>query len=188
MMKRIPLLAIALAVLWTSSALSQEVRYNFDKTSDFAKFKTYKWVALESVAPIDKLTDEQVKAALDGAFARKGLSKVTGDGPADLLIGYQTSEKIEEKFAGLGSDYGVGSGWYRNGWYVPSGGTTSGPTSTIYKGELAVDMYDPADRSLVWRGVASKSLDPKADAKKRQKNLDKAVTNLMKNYPPPANK
>jgi hypothetical protein len=38
---------------------------------------------------------------------------------------------------------------------------------------------------LVWRGVASKALDPKASPEKRQKNLDKAVAKLMKNYPPP---
>jgi len=37
---------------------------------------------------------------------------------------------------------------------------------------------------LVWSGVASKTLDPKADAQKRQKNLNKAVAKLMKNYPP----
>jgi hypothetical protein len=58
----------------------------------------------------------------------------------------------------------------------------------IYQGQLAVDMYDPANRNLVWRGVASKTLDPNASPKKRQKNLNKAVTNLMKNYPPLANK
>ena len=56
---------------------------------------------------------------------------------------------------------------------------------TIYKGELAIDMYNPANHDLVWRGVASKTLDPKAKPEKRQKNLNKAVTNLMKNYPPP---
>jgi hypothetical protein len=40
--------------------------------------------------------------------------------------------------------------------------------------ELAVDMYDPANQHPVWRGVASKSLDPKAQLEKRQKNQPEA--------------
>ena len=55
----------------------------------------------------------------------------------------------------------------------------------IYKGPLAVEMYDAAKHELVWRGVASKTLDPKAKQETRQKNLNKAVAKLMKNYPPP---
>jgi hypothetical protein len=186
-MSRFPALCVTFLLLTMSSASSQEVHYNFASTTDFSKFKTYKWIALQSVAPIDKLTDDQIKAALDAALAQKGLRKVAGDSAADLLIGYQSSERIDEKFAGYGPDWGPGKGWNPSGWYVPSGGTATGSTSTVYKGELAVDMYDPANKDLVWRGVASKTLDPKASSGKRQKNLDKAVDKLMKNYPPPAN-
>jgi hypothetical protein len=39
-------------------------------------------------------------------------------------------------------------------------------------------------KELVWRGTASKTLDPKAKPEKKQKNLTKAVTKLLKNYPP----
>ena len=61
---------------------------------------------------------------------------------------------------------------------------TTGQTSTIYVGQLAVDMYDSANHDLVWRGVASKTIDTKAKPDKQQKNLTKAVAKLMKNYPP----
>ena len=62
---------------------------------------------------------------------------------------------------------------------------TTSTTSTIYTGQLALDMYNSADKDLVWRGVASKTIDPKAKPDKRQKNLNKAVAKLLKNYPPP---
>jgi hypothetical protein len=61
---------------------------------------------------------------------------------------------------------------------------TTGSTSTIYIGQLAVDMYDSANKDLVWRGVASKTIDPKAKPDKQQKNLQKAMAKLFKNYPP----
>ncbi len=62
---------------------------------------------------------------------------------------------------------------------------TTGQTSTIYVGQLAVDFYDSKNHDLVWRGIASKTLDPKAKPEKQQKNLAKAVAKLLKNYPPP---
>jgi hypothetical protein len=36
----------------------------------------------------------------------------------------------------------------------------------------------------VWRGVASKTLDPEAKPEKQEKNLRKAVAKVLKNYPP----
>ena len=51
-------------------------------------------------------------------------------------------------------------------------------------GQLALDMYAAAPHQLIWRGVASKTLDPKAKPEKQQKNLAKAVAKLLKNYPP----
>src|SRR5215469_1212224 len=175
-MSKFPILCIYFSLLIATSVLSQDVQYNFDKTADFSKFKTYKWITLESESPIDKLTDEQIKATLDAAFAQKGLGKVEDEGSADLFVGYQSNEGVERRFAQL-SGYGVGPGW-----------SATGETSAIHQGQLAVDMYDPANHHLVWKGVASKTLDPKASPKKRQKNLNKAVAELMKNYPPPANK
>ena len=164
----------SLLLLVVSSAFGQDVHYNFDNTSDFSKFRTYKWIVLNSEAPIDNLTDEQIKAALEAELSRKGLAKADTD-HADLLIGFQTTEHISEQFGGRDSPWSVGPAW--NG--------KPDSIRTVYKGEMAVDMYDPANHHLIWRGVASKSLDPKASAEKRQKNLEKAVSKLMKDYPPP---
>jgi hypothetical protein len=46
-------------------------------------------------------------------------------------------------------------------------------------------MNDTKNHDLVWRGVASKTIDPKAKPDKQQKNLTKTVAKLLKNYPPP---
>ena len=45
-------------------------------------------------------------------------------------------------------------------------------------------MYATAPKTLVWRGVASKTLDTEAKPEKQEKNLKKAVDKLLKNYPP----
>jgi hypothetical protein len=62
---------------------------------------------------------------------------------------------------------------------------TTGSTSTIYIGQLALDIYAASPQTLVWRGTATKTLDTNAKPDKQQKNLTKAVSKLLKNFPPP---
>ena len=188
-MKKVSLLSVATILLLASAAIGQDVRYNFDKSADFSKFKTYKWVPLKDAAKPNDLIDKQIIAAVDAELAAKGLSKVDADN-ADLYIGYQAGIGQEKQFTSYNSDWGYGGGWGRGGWYGGGGGmsTTTGQTSTIYVGQLALDMYDSTNRDLAWRGVASKTLDPKAKPEKQEKNLKKAVAKLLKNYPPPVKK
>jgi len=178
-------LATVIVLFSACSASGQDVRYNFDKDADFSKFKTYKWVDLKDAAKLDNLVEKQVRSAVDEQLAQKGLTRVEDDS-ANLYVGYQAGVGQEKEFTSYSTDWGYGGGWYRGGWYGPMGGmsTTTGQTSTIYKGQLAVDMYDSANHSLVWRGVASKTIDPKAKPEKQQKNLKKTVAKLLKNYPP----
>lgn len=183
-MKRGLIFSTAAVLLAACTAIAQDVRYNFDKDTDFSKFKTYKWVELKNAAKLDNLVDQQIKQAVEAQLATKGLTKVEDDS-ASLYIGYQTAVGQEKEFTSYNSDWGYGAGWGR-GWYGGMGGmsTTTGQTSTIYVGQLAVDMYDSANKDLVWRGVASKTLDEKAKPEKREKNLAKAMKKLFKNYPP----
>jgi Domain of unknown function (DUF4136) len=179
-----PLFAsLVMLLVGTGVAAAQDVRYNFDKQANFAGFKTYKWVAIKGATQLSELVDRQVKSAVDAELSKKGLSKSESD-TADLYIGYQAAVGQEKEYTSFDTGWGYGPGW-GGGWYGGGGGMTTGTTSTIYIGQLALDMYASAPKSLVWRGNASKTLDPKAKPEKQQKNLDKAVAKLLKNYPPP---
>ncbi len=188
-MKRLSFLFMALSLM-IASALGQDVRYNYDKSTDFSKFKTYKWVDIKGAQKPNDITDKQIRASIDAELAKKGLSKVDSDS-ADLYIGYQVGIQTEKEFtsfnSGMGPGWGYGAGW-GGGWYGGGGGMTTGSTSTIYIGQLALDMYESSKKDLAWRGVVSKTIDTKAKPDKQQKNLDKAVAKLLKNYPPPVGK
>jgi hypothetical protein len=188
-MKKISFIWMALSLMIVSSALCQDVRYNFDKKADFSKFKTYKWVTIKDAQKVDDLVDKQIKDTIDAELAKKGLTRVDTDN-ADLFIGYQPAVGQEKQLTSFssgmgGPGWGYGGGW-GGGWYGGGGmSTTTAQTSTIYTGQLALDMYNTSDKDLVWRGVVSKTLNPKAKPEKRQKNMNKAVAKLLKNYPPP---
>jgi len=173
----------SLLLLVASSALAQDVRYNFDKSANFAGFKTYKWVVIKGAQQLSDLPDRQVKAAVDAELAKKGLTKTDGE-TADLFIGYQAGVGQEKEYTSFDTGWGYGPGWYGGGWYGGGGGMTTGTTSTIYVGQLALDMYSTTPKTLVFRTVASKTLDTEAKPEKQQKNLTKAVTKMLKNYPP----
>jgi Domain of unknown function (DUF4136) len=166
--------------------VAQDVRYDFDKNKDFSKYKTYKWVPIKGADQPDELTGKKLTAAVDAELATKGLTKTDSDS-ADLYLGYQTAIGTEKQFTSYNTGWGYGPGW-GSGWYGYGGGmssnTTYGSTSTVYIGQLDLSVYDPVEKQLIWRGNASKTLDPKAKPEKKEKNIAKAVKKLLKNYPP----
>jgi len=174
----VPLLAV---VAW-----AQDVRYNFAADANFAKYRTYKWVQIKGADQLNQLAETQLKAATDEQLATKGLTRTEAD-TADLFIGYQVSLNKEKQVTSYDSGWGYGPGW-GGGWYGGGGGFSTSTTETIIIGEVSLDMYDPAEKKLVWRGSASKTLDTKARPEKREKNLRKGLAKLLKNYPPPPKK
>jgi hypothetical protein len=185
-MKKSGFFAIALLLLAASGAVAQDVRYNYAQDANFSKFKTYKWVSIKNADQVDAITAKQLTDAIDAELTRKGLTKTDAD-TADLYLGYQTALGTEKELNAYGTGWGYGPGW-GGGWYGGAARMSSATvtTSTIYTGQLDLDMYDAANKQLVWRGIASKTLDPKAKPDKRQKNIEKSIAKLLKNYPPPA--
>jgi len=182
-MRPLSVFPLVLLLAGATTALAQDVRYNYDKQANFAAFKTYKWVVIKGANQLSDLADKQVKSAVDAELAKKGLTRSDSD-TADLFIGYQAGVGQEKEYTSFDTGWGYGPGWHGGGWYGGGGGMTTGQTSTIYIGQLALDMYASQPHSLVWRGTASKTLDPKAKPEKQQKNLSKAVAKMLKNYPP----
>ena len=183
-MKKLILLVFVALLTNAGWMVAQDVRYNFDDKANFAAFKTYKWVEIKGADRPNQLVDKQIRDAVDAELATKGLERSDSDS-ADLYVAYQTAIGTEKQFNSFNSGWGYGPGW-GGGWYGGgmNTGMTTGSTSTIYVGQLAVDMYESAKKDLVWRGTASKTIDPKAKPEKQQKNLAKAVKKLLKNYPP----
>jgi hypothetical protein len=126
------------------------------------------------------LINQEIKRAVDEQLAQKGLIKV--DKNADLQVGYHAAIRQEQSLnvSGMGSG---GGGW--GGWWD---GSVQGQTSSVPIGTIVVDLYDPAQKQLIWRGDATKTIDLKKDPDKNYRNLQKAMAKLFKNYPPAPNK
>jgi hypothetical protein len=166
-------MGLVLVLLACGVALAQDVTTNSMPGVNFAKYHTYKWVSIQGASYPNQIVDAQIKQSLDSQLASKGLTK-TDDDKADLYIGYQVSIDQERQW----NAYGMGGGLR---W---GGGMATAQQSTISIGTLVLDMYDPSNKELVWTGRATKTLDSSANQQKKQKNLDKAMQKLLKNFPP----
>ena len=183
------LLAAALMLFRFVPASAQDVKYNFMPGTDFAKYKTYKWVRVPNAQYPNQILDGQIMQSIDAQLGLKGLSKTEGD-TADLYVAYQAAVNQEKQWNSYstGGDmwgYGRWGGW---GGYGGGMSTTTTTSSTINIGTINLDIYDVATKQQIWRGEASKTLGSGKDPNKVKRNLDKAMAKMLKNYPPPLKK
>ena len=177
--------AASVLLLWAAPASAQDVRYNFVAGTDFAKYRTYKWVKIQNVQYPNQILDGQIMQAIDSQLALKGLTKTESE-TADLYVCYQAAVNQEQQWNAYSTDMG-GWGYGRwGGWGGYGGGmsTTTVTTSTINVGTLNVDIYEVGTKNQIWRGAATKTLGSGKDPNKVNKNLNKAMAKLFKNYPP----
>lgn len=169
---RTTLPVFVIAFVASTVMLAQDVRTDYMPGTDSTKYHTYRWVNIEGGAHPNQIRDAQIKQSVDSQLASKGLSKTDSD-QADLYVGCQIAVDQEKQWNG----YGMGGG-------LRWGGMAAATSSTINVGTLVLDMYDPATKQLVWTGNATKTINPSSKQEKNQRNLDKAMLKLLKNFPP----
>jgi hypothetical protein len=124
---------------------------------------------------MDRIVAQQIKDAINTPLTSQGMTMTEAD-TADMYVGIQTSIQQQEQW----NAYGTGGGW-RFG-----GGMATATSTTIQIGTLGVDFYDPATKQLIWRGSATKTLNPSKNAQTNQNRVNQAVAKLLKSFPPKA--
>jgi Domain of unknown function (DUF4136) len=173
-------LALVIAAL-PAIALAQKTTYDFDKTATFGGYRTY---SLKEGTPTKQpLIDSRIVAAIEAQLAAKGFTK--DDTAPDVFVLYHMAfdEQQDISAYSTGPMYG-GYGW---GWGGGWGSTTTDVrVRDILIGTLAIDLVDAKKKQMVWRGLGTKEIDTNAKPEKREKNINKAVEKIFKNYPPKA--
>jgi hypothetical protein len=171
--------SVGIALLFATASFAQQVKTDYDRSTDFSQYKTYSW---EKVQTQDALWTPRIKEAVDAALAAKGWTQVASGGNVAIVAVEMTQNQQT-----LNTFYdGLGGGW---GWRRFGGGGFGEATTTTenYKvGTLVVDLFDANSKNLIWRGSASDTLSNKSE--KNIKNLDKGVQKMFDHFPPGANK
>jgi uncharacterized protein DUF4136 len=174
---RLCLLALLLAIVPTL-AFAQKTTYDFDKDVNFASIHTF---ALKEGTPAgNPLIDKRLAEAIQSQMTAKGLK--ADEANPDVWVVYHVSVDKKKELNGYTTGMG-GYGAYGWGW---GGGmsTTNMRVNEILEGTLIIDIASASKKALVWRGVGVKEIDTGAKPDKRDKNINKAVEKILKNYPP----
>jgi hypothetical protein len=177
------LMTAAIAVLLAPALLlAQKVSYDYNKTANFAAFKTY--AHKEGTAVGQPLIDQRIVAAIETELGAKGLTK--SESAPDVFVVYHIAFDKEKDISTYSSGYGGGYGPY--GWGWGGGGWGGGMTTTqvrdILIGTLVIDLADAKAGQLAWRGMGVKEVNTQAKPEKRDKSIASAVKKIFKNYPP----
>ncbi len=175
--------ALTLVMVLSLGAQAQKINVAVpDKKVDFSKFKTYSWEPIGAVAHPVLAAD--IVGCIEDQMKAKGLQLVPSN--PDLIIQVYGSVDQENSY------YTNDPLYMATGGIPPFDPSLSGPaligmygnsTVTIHKGQLVVDLLDPAAKKLVWRGMAQDNL-AKNNPNKLLDQVNNAITKMFKDFPP----
>lgn len=151
------------------------VNYDYEKTTDFTKYKTYNYYQ-DIETGMSELDTKRLLAAINTKLQAKGFS--LSETP-DFFINIKSSEFQESQRNTVGVGLG-GSG--RN----VGGGLSIGipiGQSRINR-RLIIDFIDENGNGLFWQAVSESSFNPKASPEKREATLKAIVEKVLLQYPP----
>lgn len=160
--------------------------------TDFSAFKTF---ALKDVPELkDSMIFARIKTATSMALVAKGLTQQAEK--ADLLVVLQPrlskETHVNSVETGYGAGYGPGYAYgptygYGYGYSYGMAWSGMGSTTTTIKdvpvGTLIVDLVDVKTNQMVWRGLATDTINQSASSETRESNLNHALQKLFSSYP-----
>ena len=166
-MKR-TLLAILIVFLAAGLVIAQKFRYDYDRSLDFQKFRTFAWMPdIKPPMPANvepQVADGWIRDAVEKALTSKGMTKSDPE-EADLMVSYLTFAQTN-----MSSQQADAQDVNRlpYGHWRPFGNTL--PDSRLRtEGTLIVDLVDPKTQKLVWRGQVKDVLKKPDDPGKLRK-------------------
>ncbi len=177
-----PLLLSLLLLLTGCSMIPVSVDYQ--PGYDFSQVGHYYWVptpADRSPASIynSSLVSARVEQAVENELLRRGILRTTNREEADILVRYQIGieKMVDLDFFMLEGSFSRHRG--HNGL-----GLLGGQSQEYKEATLVIDLLDPAERRLLWRGVAERRLSGFKNPVEHDTFIAETVAAVLQRYPP----
>lgn len=167
--------------------------------ADLASVRTYSWLGGSALTTPDVLSNADVRERIDAMIRRhltsKGLREVPAHQNADVLVQYWVALDVDVVFlpaAGshlYSSDAGHDlppSDVSVNSLIASKGSVIQPPGVPLRSGQLAVDVLDPAQRSLLWRATVEQPVTTR-DLDKVLAETDRGLAQAFQGFPPRGN-
>lgn len=179
-----------LSIIFLGACSSIKVTSDYDKEADFTKYKTFEYYGWteESDKILNRFQKERIENAFGIEFDKRGLKYVKDGG--DMVVSLYIVVDKKTSTTAYTNHYGMGVGGYGYGgmgWYGSYGGMGMGSSTTTYsendylEGTLVVDVFDKAEKKMIWQSVGQKTIEE--NPKKAEKNTPKVAAAIMKPFP-----
>jgi hypothetical protein len=161
---------------------SLTVRFDYDQEQDFSRYTSFAFYPIpeEIGADSSPLVIDRVKAAVIRELEAKGFSQ-TGTDP-DLLIAIHTESRDKFSITSWGYHYAPYDTYWRGYGYWYGGGID---VHRYEEGTLVLDIVRADEDEMIWRGAASRALPATSTPEEIDDLVDRAVTGILENFPPP---
>jgi hypothetical protein len=172
-MNRILVLLISLLILTGCSSL--KVTSDYDPNVSLAGLEDYAVFPFENNST-DSLKNDRIIEAVTHNLTAKGYT-LSDKSSADFYVRFQTM--IRENVPGK-TGFSIGLGTFSGN----IGGSVGTSRYRTYDEEtLIIDMLNPSDEKLLWRGVATDTAEQPDSPEERQVYTDKVVDALLASFP-----
>lgn len=173
-MKKLAILLFTVAFFGCSSI---QVAYDYDKSADFTKYKTYSFSEGINELGVGDLNRDRIIKAIETQMAAKGFTMAENP---DVVVDVHI--KARQMVSATATTSGAGYPWR----YGYGGGfsTTQVNYNEYTEGTMFINMVDMASEKIVWQGIGTKTIDETASPSKREESINYSVQQIFTKYPP----
>ena len=160
------ILCVLTATLAVSCAPTVKVTTDYDRSANFAAYKSFSLYNSTSTSNVTELNAKRILNSVKSQMIKKGYAEDNHD--PDLMINVVSLLKDKKSISAS-----------QNGIYGPYGfwpggnGNTTIRTSDYKDGSIMVHVVDVNTNMLVWEGIGN------AEMTKQPKNLDEAINDAV---------
>ncbi|MFV0530729.1 MAG: DUF4136 domain-containing protein [Flavobacteriales bacterium] len=175
-MKRI--VGIILGIVFVAVSCSgPKVMYDYDRSVNFAQYKTFNFHPNMNLNTISELDGKRILNAIESQMNAKGYQLL--DTP-DFYVDVVPSTRTRKKQTG---SVGVGLGnWGRN--FGINIGTSVPITKEVEDSSLVLEMIDAHSSEMIWQGVFENTTGTVNNPSEKEKMVNRSVNELLINFPP----
>lgn len=151
------------------------VNYDYEKGTDFTKYKTYQYYG-DMETGLSTLDTKRLLDAIDLKMKEKGFT--ISENP-DFLIDIKSSEYKEVQRNNVGFGLGGGGGNMGGGVSI---GLPIGQANV--NRQITIDFVDEKGKGLFWQAVSESVFTPNAIPEKREAQLQAVTEKILSQYPP----
>lgn len=166
-MKVFRIIAITFSMMMSGCAVTN-VMYDYDAGYDFSQLSRYNWLEMPVDYPVDYLSLQRVKAAVDKQLKNKGYSTATAS--PDFIVslqGYKTTIRREPESTKYSSLTGQRLA-----------------NEQFQEGMFTLTMIDAKTDRLIWEGHVKGLAGPYRSTENKVSKLDQTVSKLLASFPP----